>query len=379
MTDVTDRNKVPGTPAMKPAAIGAKADAIGAKADASARKAVAGAREAMAGARDAAAGARKAAAGAVVRLQRRSGRAIQLGRTSLRQAATSTRTTVGPRVRSVSHWLSRQARRTAVRSQILARAGEQQAQRGAELVRTRVVPAAIDAAGRLRERLRPRVLKQDYRRLQLLVHRVLFDRSVETLLFASSKDRVPLNQLHIKSLTRLSGRDYRPTPRLVFEWAMEILPEPVKRFAFVDFGAGSGRVLLLASHREFEKVVGVEFAEELHDDCLMNIAQYPRSRMACRDVTCVLEDATHFDIPEQNCVLYFFNPFGENVLREVMVRVARSYDRNPRRIYLVCVDLAATSTIEEWQIFKRVPIERQLSLKIQAFSPYSIAVYRTIL
>ncbi|MCG8561822.1 MAG: hypothetical protein MI824_18640, partial [Hyphomicrobiales bacterium] len=121
MTDVTDRNKVPGTPAMKPAAIGAKADAIGAKADASARKAVAGAREAMAGARDAAAGARKAAAGAVVRLQRRSGRAIQLGRTSLRQAATSTRTTVGPRVRSVSHWLSRQARRTAVRSQILAR------------------------------------------------------------------------------------------------------------------------------------------------------------------------------------------------------------------------------------------------------------------
>ncbi|MGI9384393.1 MAG: class I SAM-dependent methyltransferase [Methyloligellaceae bacterium] len=365
MTDVTEQNKVAGAPAMEPVTIGAKADA-------GARKAAAGARKVAAGAGKAAAGAREAASGAVVVMRRRGGRALLLGRESLHKATTSTRASIGPRVGRLGRWLRRTAIRSLVQSRTLARGSVHQ-------VQTRAVPATIDAGWRLRERLRPRVLKQDYRRFQIFMHRVLFDRTVENLLFASSKDRVPLNQLHIRSLTRLSGRDYRPTPRLVFEWAMEALPEPVKRFAFVDFGAGVGRVLMLASHWEFEKIIGVEFAQELHDDCLMNIAQYPRSRMKCRDVTCILEDATHFDIPDQDCVLYFFNPFGENVLREVMARVARSYDRNPRRIYVISVDLAATSTIEEWRIFERIPIERQLRLKIRTFSPYTIAVYRSIL
>ena len=67
------------------------------------------------------------------------------------------------------------------------------------------------------------------------------------------------------------------------------------RLTFVDYGAGKGRVLLLASEHPFAAVGGIEFAEELHDDAVMNIAQYPRSRMKCRNVECVLEDVIRSD------------------------------------------------------------------------------------
>ena len=52
----------------------------------------------------------------------------------------------------------------------------------------------------------------------------------------------------------------------------------LSRLSFVDYGAGKGRVLLLASQHPFAAIGGIEFAEELHDDATMNIAQFPRSR-----------------------------------------------------------------------------------------------------
>ena len=230
----------------------------------------------------------------------------------------------------------------------------------------------------LKEHARPAVLLRDYRQMLLLIHNKLLDRNVENLMFVRSDAPAPLSGLKIRHLSRLSGRDYKPTPRLVFQWAIEALPEPLDRFTFVDFGAGRGRVLLLASHMNFEKVVGVEFAEELHNDCEMNIAQYPRSLMKCRNVECVLDDAANFKIPDQQAVFYFFYPFDKKIMGDVLARIAESFDRNPRRLYLVCVDLPNSKLVEEWGIFRQVTLRGLDALRLTLLSPYDVTIFRTV-
>jgi hypothetical protein len=247
-----------------------------------------------------------------------------------------------------------------------------------QFTRTRGLPWLDKQLRLLKEHTRPADLLRDYRQLLLQVHSRLLDRNLENLMFVRSAAPAALSGLKIRHLSRLSGRDYKPTPRLVFQWAINSLPEALDRFTFVDFGAGRGRVLLLASQKKFEKVVGVEFAEELHNDCEMNIAQYPRSLMKCRDVECVLDDAANFKIPYEQAVFYFFYPFDKKIMNDVLARVAESYDRNPRRLYLICVDLPNSKLVDEWGIFRPVPLKGLNSLKLTLLSPYDVTIFRTV-
>jgi hypothetical protein len=110
----------------------------------------------------------------------------------------------------------------------------------------------------------------------------------------------------------------------------------------------------------------------------MNIAQYPRSRMQCRNVECVLEDASALGPPEGDSVHYFFNPFSREVFAEVLHNLVVSYRKRPRRLYLILIDPIATDLIDNSGVFTRLevpPIER---LKLQLLSPYEVALYRTL-
>ena len=142
---------------------------------------------------------------------------------------------------------------------------------------------------------------------------------------------------------------------------MAAIDHDFSRLTFVDYGAGKGRVLLLASEHPFAAVGGIEFAEELHDDAVMNIAQYPRSRMKCRNVECVLEDASTLGPPEGESVNYFFNPFSREVFAEVLHNLVVSYRKRPRRLYLILIDPVATDLVDESGVFARLaaPLPRE--------------------
>lgn len=231
---------------------------------------------------------------------------------------------------------------------------------------------------RIKERSRFDALGRDYRNFLATAHQRVVDGWRERLFFAPTVGRTALRQLHVRSINRIAGSDYKPTPRLVFDWALEAIDENLRDFAFVDYGAGRGRVLLLAAERPFLKVRGVEFAEELHNDAVMNIAQYPRSRMKCRDVECTLDDAVRYDPPDEKAVLYFFNPFGPRVFADALSRIVESYRANPRRMYLILVDPLLADSVDETQIFQPVPLPKTTQAKIGLFSPYEIAVYRSL-
>jgi hypothetical protein len=248
-----------------------------------------------------------------------------------------------------------------------------------EIGRESVLPEVERASAKLKERTRPDRLKHDYREYLLMLHERVLDPPIEQLFFKPTKDPVPLADLTIRGNNREHGHDYRPTPCALFEWTIGALNHDLSRLTFVDHGAGKGRVLLLASQHPFLAIGGIEFAEELHDDTTMNIAQFPRSRMKCRNVECVLDDASQVGPPDGESVHYFFNPFSREVFAEVLNNIVVSYRKRPRRLYLILVDQSdVADLIDHSGVFQRQELPLVERMKIRLFSPYEVALYRSL-
>jgi hypothetical protein len=221
-------------------------------------------------------------------------------------------------------------------------------------------------------------LQAEHQSLLRRLHEGVFDAPREQLFFVSTKNPEALSTLTIASPNRNYGHDYRPVPCQVFEWALNQIPEDVSGFTFVDYGAGKGRAMLLAAERPFAAVAGVEFAEELHDSAEMNIAQYPRSNMRCRNVECLLEDAVQVGPPEGASVHYFFNPFDREVFAEVLNNIVTAYRIKPRRLYLVLIDPIAIDLVDASGVFARIEPTQVDQLKLKVLSPHTVAVYRSL-
>jgi hypothetical protein len=183
----------------------------------------------------------------------------------------------------------------------------------------------------------------------------------------------------VRGNNRASGHDYKPTPYLIFKWALAAIEdEDIGRLSFVDYGAGKGRVMLLAAQYPFTAVGGIEFAAELHDNATMNIAQFPRSRMKCRNVECALDDVVDIKTLDGEAVHYFFNPFAPEIFAEVLKGIVASYHNRPRRLYVILVDMEADELMHKTGVFQEVKLPPAERAQAQLLSPYKIAVYRSL-
>jgi hypothetical protein len=271
------------------------------------------------------------------------------------------------------------ANQTKTATQTAVAASKAGVARAVEIGRESVLPEIERTGAKLKERTRPDRLKHDYREYLLMLHERVLDPPIESLFFKPTKDPIPLADLTIRGSNREHGHDYRPTPCALFEWTVAALNHDLSRLTFVDHGAGKGRVLLLASQHPFAAIGGIEFAEELHDDATMNIAQFPRSRMKCRNVECVLDDASQVGPPDGEAVHYFFNPFSRKVFAEVLNNIVVSYRKRPRRLYLILVDQPEVADmINQSGVFQRLELPLVERYKVKLFSPYDVALYRSL-
>jgi hypothetical protein len=243
--------------------------------------------------------------------------------------------------------------------------------RAAKVGREKVLPE-------LRERTRPERIAADYRAFLIWLHANLLDSPIERLFFVPTAGHVALEGLTIRGANRALGHDYRPVPNFVFKWAMSAVEDDPARLGFVDYGAGKGRALLLASHYPFAAVGGIEFAEELHDNATMNIAQFSRSRMKCRDVECTLADVADIKPLEGEAIHYFFNPFAPRMFAEVLNGIVESYHAKPRRLYLILVDMDVAEIVHKTGVFQEAELAPTERFMARFLSPYKISVYRSL-
>jgi len=130
------------------------------------------------------------------------------------------------------------------------------------------------------------------------------------------------------------GKAYGGSNPAHFKRIVQSLKIRYEDYAFVDFGSGKGRALLLASAFPFRSVTGVEWSRELHEIAQRNIDVYNGPR-ASNQVKSFCMDAGEFQIPSGKSVLYFFNPFGDEVMARVLANVRGSLEQSPRDIFLV--------------------------------------------
>jgi 16S rRNA G966 N2-methylase RsmD len=144
-----------------------------------------------------------------------------------------------------------------------------------------------------------------------------------------------LADLTCESSNKEHGVLYEPTPLKTLKCMFSMLPADLSDFTFIDFGSGKGRTLLYASNYNFRRIIGVEFAKELHAVAQQNIRTYRSRTRKCQDMTSFCSDATEFSLPEEDSVLYFFHPFREPVMRKVLDNIEQSYRRCPRKLIVL--------------------------------------------
>ena len=120
-----------------------------------------------------------------------------------------------------------------------------------------------------------------------------------------------------------------------FSEALGSLQIKHKDFIFIDLGSGKGRALLLALHFPFRRIIGVEFALELHRIAQANLIRVRATGTDINRIGLVHADATEFELPPEPAVIYLYNPFSDGVMRGVIERVLRSHGEHPRPIYIV--------------------------------------------
>jgi predicted RNA methylase len=106
---------------------------------------------------------------------------------------------------------------------------------------------------------------------------------------------------------------------------------------FLDYGAGKGRVVVLAAMLPFRRVLGVEISPDLAELAQANVRRAAR-HLQCPDVEIVSGDATDFVLPKEATVLYFFDPFSGPVLERVLERIRVSLTAAPRPLRILYAD-----------------------------------------
>jgi hypothetical protein len=130
---------------------------------------------------------------------------------------------------------------------------------------------------------------------------------------------------------------YQATNPVLFQIIMRSLPIKTNEYVFVDIGSGKGRVLILASTYKFKKIIGIEFAHELHAVAEANVRRHMARLGRIGEVECILADAAQWQPPEEKLVIYLFNPFGADVMERVLANVERSLVERPRDLHLIYI------------------------------------------
>jgi len=163
--------------------------------------------------------------------------------------------------------------------------------------------------------------------------------------------RVRVAKLQIASTNKSQAKDYIPTRGRAFRKLLDSL-DFADDSVFVDFGCGKGKLLLLAMHYPFKRIVGIEFSPDLCDVAEQNVETYRKDRAHAVDIVC--SDVTDYRFRDDENVLFFFNPFTRPVMRRVLANVDESFGRKPREMWLIYNDPACRDLIDGGSGFNEV-------------------------
>jgi SAM-dependent methyltransferase len=149
---------------------------------------------------------------------------------------------------------------------------------------------------------------------------------------------------------------YVPTTASVIYEILSSIPLQPNKLAFVDMGSGKGRALLIASEFPFAKIVGIELSDNLHRIAEENIKRYKPATQLCAvfDLKCM--NALDYSYGDEPFVLFLFDPFGREILQNIITNLEASLRARPREAYVVYVYPQYDDLLQKSSVLHRVRI-----------------------
>jgi hypothetical protein len=114
---------------------------------------------------------------------------------------------------------------------------------------------------------------------------------------------------------------------LIDLWRATNPPHPIDHYTFIDFGAGKGRAMLVASESPFRQIIGIELNPTLADIAQLNLDRWVASHAAdttapsLAPIRLYEQDALTFDLPRTPILAFLFHPFEAPVLKLLLRRI----------------------------------------------------------
>ena len=158
---------------------------------------------------------------------------------------------------------------------------------------------------------------------------------------------IELDQLDLDNPNKAHGTRYGGASPWLFKEILDRIPIEHKNYTFIDIGSGKGAALFQASDYPFKQIIGVEFAQALHEVALRNIANFRSKTQQCKNIMAICMDAAVYQFPEGPWVLFFNTPFGVPIWKLVAENIARS-PRGDKKSYLIHMNYGWNSEAAEF-------------------------------
>jgi len=146
-----------------------------------------------------------------------------------------------------------------------------------------------------------------------------------------------LKHLSVKGNNISHAETYQGSNYFLLEKVFDYLQSINANKNIIDFGCGKGRVLVVAAWYSFDKITGVEFANELCSEARKNIAEV-RQHFPEKIFNIIHTNAIDYVIEDDTNVFFFFNPFNEIVMLTVAKNILSSIKKKPREVYVVYIN-----------------------------------------
>ena len=146
-----------------------------------------------------------------------------------------------------------------------------------------------------------------------------------------------------QSYDSLHSEEQRRKLKLVKELLEKHNIKITKSMQLLDVGCGMGRVLAIAAHSGFRRIIGIDLSEKM---CRYSASTAQRLMKQQQGISIAVTriDAFDYDIPDTVGVLFLFNPFDEIIMQGFLEQLKLSLQRQPRPIKVLyancqCKDL----------------------------------------
>lgn len=120
-----------------------------------------------------------------------------------------------------------------------------------------------------------------------------------------------------------------------------------RQYDFIDYGAGKGRVMMLALQKGFRSVTGIELSARLCATAQSNLDIFSRDVVDARNARVIGADATMYLPRSSSIVAYFYNPFDASIMDIVRQRLEQALRTASGRVVVIYANAAHADVFGE--------------------------------